>query len=77
MVSGFFLSKISFAHTRTLAILFPVFCILCAQPGIVLITMFLFSSANIENTGNKIAKVLVWANEILDKKNPDTIFYKV
>ena len=32
---------------------------------------------NIENTGNKIAKVLVWANEILDKKNPDTIFYKV
>jgi UDP-2-acetamido-2,6-beta-L-arabino-hexul-4-ose reductase len=32
---------------------------------------------NIENTGNKTAKVLVWANEILDKKNPDTIFYKV
>jgi UDP-2-acetamido-2,6-beta-L-arabino-hexul-4-ose reductase len=32
---------------------------------------------NIENTGSKTAKVLVWANEILDKKNPDTIFYKV
>jgi UDP-2-acetamido-2,6-beta-L-arabino-hexul-4-ose reductase len=32
---------------------------------------------NIENTGIKTAKVLVWANEILDKKNPDTIFYKV
>jgi len=32
---------------------------------------------NIENRGNKIAKVLVWANEILDKKKPDTIFYKV
>jgi len=32
---------------------------------------------NVENTGNKTAKVLVWANEILDKKNPDTIFYKV
>jgi UDP-2-acetamido-2,6-beta-L-arabino-hexul-4-ose reductase len=32
---------------------------------------------NIENTGNKMAKVLVWANEILDKKNPDTFFYKV
>lgn len=32
---------------------------------------------NIENIGSKTAKVLVWANEILDKKNPDTIFYKV
>jgi UDP-2-acetamido-2,6-beta-L-arabino-hexul-4-ose reductase len=32
---------------------------------------------NIENVGSKIAKVLVWANEILDKKNPDTIYYKV
>jgi len=32
---------------------------------------------NIENTGNITTKVLVWANEILDKKNPDTIFYKV
>jgi UDP-2-acetamido-2,6-beta-L-arabino-hexul-4-ose reductase len=32
---------------------------------------------NIENAGSKTAKVLVWANEILDKKNPDTIFYKV
>jgi UDP-2-acetamido-2,6-beta-L-arabino-hexul-4-ose reductase len=32
---------------------------------------------NIENTGSKTAKVLVWANEILNRKNPDTIFYKV
>ena len=32
---------------------------------------------NIENVGSKTAMVLVWANEILDKKNPDTIFYKV
>jgi UDP-2-acetamido-2,6-beta-L-arabino-hexul-4-ose reductase len=32
---------------------------------------------NIENLGKKTAKVLVWANEILDKHNPDTIFYKV
>jgi UDP-2-acetamido-2,6-beta-L-arabino-hexul-4-ose reductase len=32
---------------------------------------------NIENKGNKVAKILVWANEILDKKKPDTIFYKV
>lgn len=32
---------------------------------------------NIENIGNKVAKVLVWSNEILDKKKPDTIFYKV
>jgi len=32
---------------------------------------------NIENAGSKTVKILVWANEILDKKNPDTIFYKV
>ena len=32
---------------------------------------------NIENIGNKVAKILVWSNEILDKKKPDTIFYKV
>ena len=32
---------------------------------------------NIENIGNKMAKVLVWANEIFDEKKPDTIFYKV
>ena len=32
---------------------------------------------NIENKGNKVAKVLVWANEIFDKKKPDTFFYKV
>lgn len=32
---------------------------------------------NIENTGSQTAKVLVWSNEILDKKNPDTFFYKV
>ena len=32
---------------------------------------------NLENVGRKTAKVLVWANEILDKKVPDTIFYKV
>jgi len=32
---------------------------------------------NVENVGSKSAKVLVWANEILDKKNPDTVFYKV
>jgi len=32
---------------------------------------------NVENIGNKVAKVLVWSNEILDKKKPDTIFYKV
>jgi UDP-2-acetamido-2,6-beta-L-arabino-hexul-4-ose reductase len=32
---------------------------------------------NIENIGMNTAKILVWANEILDKKNPDTIFYKV
>jgi UDP-2-acetamido-2,6-beta-L-arabino-hexul-4-ose reductase len=31
---------------------------------------------NIENKGNKVAKILVWANEILDKKKPDTFFYK-
>ena len=32
---------------------------------------------NIENIGKKVVKVLVWSNEILDKKNPDTFFYKV
>lgn len=32
---------------------------------------------NIENVGTKTVKVLVWSNEIFDKKNPDTIFYKV
>jgi UDP-2-acetamido-2,6-beta-L-arabino-hexul-4-ose reductase len=32
---------------------------------------------NIENAGSKTVKILVWANEILDKKNPDTIIYKV
>jgi UDP-2-acetamido-2,6-beta-L-arabino-hexul-4-ose reductase len=32
---------------------------------------------NIENKGNKIARVLVWANEILDKKKPDTYFYEL
>ena len=32
---------------------------------------------NIQNTGMQTAKVLVWVNEIFDKNNPDTIFYKV
>jgi UDP-2-acetamido-2,6-beta-L-arabino-hexul-4-ose reductase len=32
---------------------------------------------NIENIGTQTTKVLVWSNEILDKKNPDTFFYKV
>jgi UDP-2-acetamido-2,6-beta-L-arabino-hexul-4-ose reductase len=32
---------------------------------------------NLENIGNKVAKVLVWSNEILNKKKPDTFFYKV
>ena len=32
---------------------------------------------NIENKGNKIARVLVWANEMLDKRKPDTFFYKL
>jgi UDP-2-acetamido-2,6-beta-L-arabino-hexul-4-ose reductase len=32
---------------------------------------------NIENIGTQIAKILVWSNEVLDKKNPDTIFYQV
>lgn len=32
---------------------------------------------NIENIGTQTVKVLVWCNEIFDKKNPDTIFYKV
>jgi UDP-2-acetamido-2,6-beta-L-arabino-hexul-4-ose reductase len=32
---------------------------------------------NIENIGAQTTKVLVWSNEILDKKNPDTFFYKV
>jgi UDP-2-acetamido-2,6-beta-L-arabino-hexul-4-ose reductase len=32
---------------------------------------------NIENIGNKVTKILVWSNEILDKKKPDTILYKV
>lgn len=32
---------------------------------------------NIQNTGMQTAIVLVWANEVFDKNNPDTIFYKV
>jgi len=32
---------------------------------------------NIENVGTQVAKILVWSNEVLDKKNPDTIFYQV
>jgi UDP-2-acetamido-2,6-beta-L-arabino-hexul-4-ose reductase len=32
---------------------------------------------NIENTGNKITKILVWCNEILDKDCPDTYFCKM
>jgi UDP-2-acetamido-2,6-beta-L-arabino-hexul-4-ose reductase len=32
---------------------------------------------NIENVGKKTAKVLVWSNEIFNKNNPDTFFYKM
>jgi UDP-2-acetamido-2,6-beta-L-arabino-hexul-4-ose reductase len=32
---------------------------------------------NIENPGKSITKILVWCNEILSKKNPDTNFYKI
>jgi UDP-2-acetamido-2,6-beta-L-arabino-hexul-4-ose reductase len=32
---------------------------------------------NIENIGTQVAKILVWSNEVLDKKKPDTIFYQV
>jgi len=32
---------------------------------------------NIENIGTQTVRVLVWSNEIFDKKKPDTIFYKV
>ena len=32
---------------------------------------------NIENPGKEMTKILVWCNEILDKDNPDTIFYKI
>ena len=32
---------------------------------------------NIKNIGTQIAKILVWSNEVLDKKNPDTIFHQV
>jgi UDP-2-acetamido-2,6-beta-L-arabino-hexul-4-ose reductase len=32
---------------------------------------------NIENTTNKITKILVWCNEILDKNYPDTYSYKI
>jgi UDP-2-acetamido-2,6-beta-L-arabino-hexul-4-ose reductase len=32
---------------------------------------------NIENPGNDVTKILVWCNELLDKNNPDTNFYKI
>jgi UDP-2-acetamido-2,6-beta-L-arabino-hexul-4-ose reductase len=32
---------------------------------------------SIENPGKDITRILVWSNEILDKKNPDTNFYKI
>ncbi len=31
---------------------------------------------NIKNIGKNIAKVIVWSNEIYNKKNPDTNIYK-
>lgn len=32
---------------------------------------------NIENPGKDITKILVWCNELLDKSDPDTNFYKI
>jgi UDP-2-acetamido-2,6-beta-L-arabino-hexul-4-ose reductase len=32
---------------------------------------------NIENPGKDVTKILVWCNELLDKSDPDTNFYKI
>ena len=32
---------------------------------------------SIENVSSKVAKLLVWSNEIFDRKNPDTFFFKL